>query len=89
MGQPLMNWQHYRKHMEIDQNTFASLCFVVLMDHHGNGYRLAHPEWIKDKSIMLTMGYDAWGMLDVENQCYVRGHLKDWGYQMPRKLQSL
>jgi hypothetical protein len=73
--------------MKPTERAFAALCFLVLMDHHGTGYKEAHPRYIDEKSMMLSMGYDAaFSMLDGENQDRVITHLKDWGYSIPEGL---
>ena len=58
---------------------FAAICFLVLMDHHGDSYKEAHPNYIDEKLTLLDMGYAAYGMLDMYNKLKVAEHLESWG----------
>jgi len=72
----------------IDPAAFGALCFVVIIDHHGGGWELAHPSYIEEKVAMIRMGYDAYAMLDRDNQERVLTYLKRWGYALPPELEK-
>lgn len=73
--------------MKPTERSFAALCFIVLMDHHGAGYKEAHPSYIDEKLGILTLSPRyAFGMLDQPNQARVIRHLKDWGYEPPQEV---
>lgn len=65
---------------------FAAICYLVLMDHHGDGYGEAHPAYAGEKARIVGMGYDAAGPLDSENQAKVVQHLRRWGYELPEEV---
>jgi len=70
--------------MTLTKEQFSAICFLTLMEHHGEGVIEAHPNYIGEKLPMLKMDYgDAYGMLDSSNQAKVREHVKKWGYVMP------
>jgi hypothetical protein len=54
------------------------------MDHHGEGYKEAHPNYIEEKLYILNLSCaDAFGLLDYINQAKLRAHLERWEYEMP------
>lgn len=76
--------------MKPTERSFAALCFLVLMDHHGAGYKQAHPNHIDEKLHILSMGYDsAFSMLDHENRVRVIDHLTRWGYTVPEGITDM
>lgn len=60
----------------------------VLMDHHGEGYINAHPNYVHEKLSILDAGYDAFGYLDPENQHQVIKWLKEWKYDTPDRIKE-
>lgn len=75
--------------MEIDEKTFATICYLVLLDHHGAGFfKNAHPSYITEKLQLLNRGFDAYGALDRDNQENVKRFLVLWKYQMPEKIAA-
>lgn len=73
---------------EPNEKQFSAICFLILMNHHKEGIRKAHPDYIEKKLQLLDMGYDAWGYLDIFNQKLVEKFLKDWGYRLPKNLDT-
>lgn len=72
----------------MDEKTFAMVCFMTLMYHHGAGYLEAHPSYIEEKRRMLDCGYDAFGYLDLENMRNVVAYCMKWGVQLPDKIAN-
>lgn len=73
---------------EINEKTFAAICFMVLMSHHGKGVLDAHPNYIEEKLSLLDRGFDAYLALDHQNQQAVVNHLEEWGFSLPRKAEE-
>lgn len=67
---------------------FSALCYLVLLDHHGQGYSEAAPSYIEEKLHLLEMGYEAYGKLDYQNQRKVITHLDLWRYELPQEIQD-
>lgn len=70
----------------MDEKTFAMVCFMTLMDHHGAGYMEAHPSYIEEKRHMLDCGYDAFGYLDIHNMRKVKRYFDLWRIELPEKI---
>lgn len=71
-----------------EQFAATAICFIVLIDHHGDGYNEAHPNYILEKLRMIQMNpQDAYGMLDQENQLRVRRLLVRWGFELPEEIK--
>ena len=70
--------------------SFAALCFVCIINHHGNGWlQLAHPDYVEEKRIaMLNAGFDAYAFLDRENQLAIIGYFKYWKLELPDSVKS-
>jgi len=62
---------------------FAKICFLCLMDHHGEGWKNAHPNYIDEKSSMLNAGFGAFGYLDGNNQEKVYEYFEKWNLEFP------
>lgn len=67
---------------------FAGLCYLVLMDHHGGGYRHAHPSYIEEKLHLLQRGYSAYAALDRYNQLHVLRYLDEWKLRIPEPIMD-
>ena len=74
--------------MEINEKQFSAICYLVLMNHHGEGMINAHPSYIEEKLSMLNAGWDAYGYLDRLNQNEVKKHLTKWGYELPEIIKK-
>lgn len=74
--------------MIIPAKAFAALCYLVLMDHHGEGYDEAHPVYIEDQTVLLERGYAAFASLDAFNQGKVLGHIIKWSYEVPDDIKT-
>ena len=73
--------------MEITPKQFAIICFMVMMDHHGEGYIQAHPDYALEKIAILNLGYaDAFVWLDQENQQEVLAFLEHWKFKVPETI---
>ena len=70
----------------INEEAFSALCYLVLMDHHGDGFVEAHPSYMEEKRSLLDNGYEAYGALDRLNQLEVKQHILRWGYSLPEKI---
>jgi hypothetical protein len=65
-------------------NPFNLICYMVLMDHHHQGFENANPNYLLEKSYILTgLEIDALGHLDQENQARVKQWCKLWNYPVP------
>ena len=69
-----------------NEKQFSAICFLVLMNHHGEGIEAAHLNYIEEKLVLLTSGYDAWGYLDSNNKAKVIRLIKKWGYDIPDEI---
>jgi hypothetical protein len=67
----------------IDKDIFAQMCYQVLLDHHGEGYKNAHPNYIEEKFALRRMGYNAILSLDPQNIRHVINWVRRWGYDVP------
>lgn len=72
----------------IEPRPFATLCYLVLMDHHGDGVAEAHPNYASEKLPMIDAGYDAYVYLDRPNQETVKRLLTKWGYEEPKPVKE-
>lgn len=68
--------------------TFSAVCYLVLMNHHGEGYTSAHPSYVKEKLGILSMGYNAYAFLDRQNQLLVLDYLNYWKIEWPKKIRE-
>lgn len=72
----------------MNEKTFAAICYLVLMDHHGDGFfNLAHPDYVREKLSLLDRGFEAYHALDHINQGRVRRYLKEWKCEFPVELE--
>ena len=67
---------------EIDETTFALVCFLVLMQN----IQSKTPIYIVEKSSMLKMGWEAFVMLDVHNKTKVLDWVWNWNLSVPAKI---
>ena len=74
--------------MKTTGETFAMMCFIVLMNHHGNGYIEAHPIYLEEKQHMIGSGYNAFAMLDIHNKRTVIKWLEKWNIEVPEIIQK-
>jgi len=74
--------------MQINEKQFSAICFLVLMNHHGNGIFEVHPTYIQEKLSILNSGWDAYSYLDRENQNQVKNFLKRWNYKLPERIKD-
>lgn len=72
--------------MPIDSVRFGVACYLVLCDHHGNGFQEAHPNYAAEKLYISTLGYSAYGHLDSQNQLRLKEYLERWGYELPKEV---
>ena len=72
--------------MTTNEKTFATICYLVLMNHHGQGIYEAHPHYVEEKLLMLNAGYDAYIYLDRSNQISVKNYLEQWKYELPEPI---
>lgn len=74
--------------MEINERQFATICYLVLMAHHGAGINEAHPSYVEEKLRMLNEGYQAYGWLDRSNQVRVLAYLQMWEAVVPAAVAA-
>ena len=67
---------------------FARICFLCLMGHHDEGWRKAHPSYIDEKSNMLNDGFNAYGLLDRQNQELVKMYFSEWKLELPEVIKE-
>lgn len=66
---------------------FAVMCYLVLMNHHGEGIFEAHPDFALEKVKILDLEpYSAWSMLDESNKISLIDYLRMWGFALPRSV---
>ena len=70
---------------KLEPSDFAAVCFLVLMAN-GAGYMDKHPTYIKEKLVMLKVGYNAYAFLDRFNQKKVLMYLNFWKYELPEQI---
>lgn len=73
----------------MNETTFAMLCYLVLMDHHGAGFIKAAPSHIEDKKYVMGMGWEAFAALDLNNMTRVIQYLKTWNVSPPLAIQTM
>jgi len=72
----------------IDKDVFAQMCYQVLLDHHGEGYKNAHPNYVEEKFPVRRMGYNALLSLDHVNIRLVFDWVRQWGYDVPDEVKN-
>lgn len=65
------------------KDIFATVCYFVLMDHHGAGFAEAHPSYIAEKHCMIQEGWSAFGRLDIQNIRRVMDWCRAWKFEPP------
>jgi hypothetical protein len=70
------------------KDIFATICYLVLMDHHGDGFIEAHPAYIGEKHRMMQEGWSAFGRLDIENMRRVMDWCRAWKCDLPEIVTS-
>ncbi len=73
--------------MTISPESFAMVCFLTLMQN-GGGIEDKHPSYIAEKTIMLRMGLDAFGFLDIKNMRGVVSWHTIWKVELPEKIKK-
>jgi len=68
----------------MDEKTFARICYLCLMGHHGEGWEKAHPSYIDEKIHLLEAGFGAFNYLDSTNQQRVMDYFKEWNLELPK-----
>lgn len=68
--------------MKIDSEQFALVCFLSLMQG-GDGLLGKHPDYIREKMVILKTKEDAYGFLDRPNQERVLAWINEWGLELP------
>lgn len=68
------------------EQIFAHACYVILMSHSEEEF--PHPNYLSEKSKILTMGYDAFGALDVFNMRRIIKWATDWKVELPDKIKE-
>lgn len=72
----------------MDEKTFAMVCYLCLMAHHGDGWQNAHPHYIEEKRVILESGFSAFGFLDPVNQKCVLDYFLQWGLELPSEIEK-
>lgn len=70
------------------KETFAMICYLVLMDHHEDGFINAHPNYIEEKKVMLNAGFEAYSFLGRHNQMKVMNYLTYWKIKTPDEIEK-
>lgn len=69
----------------IDEETFAAICFAVLMEDDDHA-----PSYVKEKiNTTLSSGYNALNLLDKNNQRRVFEWLKKWRVNIPERQEHM
>lgn len=71
----------------ISPDSFAMLCFLVLMAN-GGGIRDKAPSYISEKMHLLGRGYEAFAALDIYNMRKVMVWCYDWNIEVPEVIQK-
>lgn len=66
---------------------FSTICFLALMQDN-MGLADKAPSYIKEKIVMLKMGEEAFGFLDVYNQKTVMDYCLKWKVEIPEKVKE-
>ncbi len=74
--------------LTINEKQFSALCYLILMEHHGQRIFQAAPQYIEEKLSMLKTGYNAYGYLDRPNQLKVLAYLDKWQYAYPEIIKK-
>ena len=72
----------------MNEKTFATICYLCLMAHHGQGWQEAHPSYVEEKLAMLNVGWDAYTYLDDGNQQAVLAYFHKWDIELPKKIKE-
>lgn len=70
---------------KIHPDSFAMICFLVLMQNN-SGLIMKSPDYITEKASMLSMGYTAFAMLDINNMRKVVDWLTRWKIEIPEVI---
>lgn len=64
--------------------TFQIICFLALMDHHGEGWHHASPHYLEEKKHLLEVSEEvAFAQLDQTNQQRVIHYCRIWRVTIP------
>lgn len=74
--------------MTMTPETFAAMCYVVLIGNHHNGYETSAPTYVQDKLSVLSAGYDAFGHLDIHHKKRVIAWLERWAITIPERVRE-
>lgn len=69
-----------------DEQIFAHACYVILMSHSEE--ETPHPNYLSSKAKILTMGYDAFGALDVFNMRRIMNWAETWKVELPEQVKE-
>lgn len=72
----------------LSEKSFALLCFLVLADHHGQGYVECAPGMLEEKAHILNAGYEAFAHLDYPNMTKVMQYLRAWNVMPPPEVAN-
>lgn len=73
--------------MTISPESFAMICFIVLMQN-GGGINDKRPDYITEKTRVLRAGYDAFAYLDIHNMRLACRWCEVWGVQLPDVIDA-
>lgn len=66
---------------------FSIVCFLALVDHHGEGWGHTHPSYLAEKFGFKT-DEDAYGVLDRINQERVLRYCEKWRMPLPHCVEE-
>jgi len=69
----------------ISPDSFALLCFLVLMEN-GEGIKDKAPSYITEKTYMFRAGLDAFAALDIHNMHRVVQYCETWHIALPERV---
>jgi hypothetical protein len=71
----------------ISPDSFAMICFLVLMQNNG-GLSDKSPDYITEKTHMLSSGFDAFAYLDIYNMEKAAAWCVKWGIELPKQIDA-
>jgi hypothetical protein len=72
---------------QITPDSFATICFIVLMQN-GAGVLDKSPDYIGEKVLLMSAGFDAFAYLDIHNMRKVMAWLDRWGIEAPEVIRN-
>jgi hypothetical protein len=75
-----------KKYME---KLFSTVCYLVLVNHHGKGFIEADPSYITEKAYIQSSSPEvAYAALDRENQMRVLDYCEKWKVELPEVIKK-